>query len=334
MPISYDARNKRWRFHFDRFHAGKRHRASKLLPKGWDRSEADAFDQKESDRLYKVATGVTKPEPLIDDAVLLYLEERAPALKSFGNIQRELNACMEAYTGRPMSQLAQVAREYTKANITELAPATIRNRIAYLRSACRYAWKNHGLGEHDPAERLVTPPVDNQRHLYLVREEFIRICRMVPDLRDRAAIKVAFYSGMRADEVQRAVARRGNFDLGKTKNGLPRLVPIHPRVAHIVRNKKLWPIKRTKWTISKKFKAAAIAAGFPDAVLHDLRHSTASEMINAGVDLYTVGGVLGHKSAVSTKRYAHLATATLAGALGAIGRKVKRPPDGPQAKAA
>lgn len=46
--------------------------------------------------------------------------------------------------------------------------------------------------------------------------------------------------------------------------------------------------------------------------------STASALIAAGVDLYTVGGVLGHKSAQSSKRYAHLATATLAAAIGAL----------------
>ena len=44
-------------------------------------------------------------------------------------------------------------------------------------------------------------------------------------------------------------------------------------------------------------------------------------MINAGVDLYTVGGVLGHKSPASTQRYAHLATARLAKALGTVGQK-------------
>ena len=33
------------------------------------------------------------------------------------------------------------------------------------------------------------------------------------------------------------------------------------------------------------------------------------------MDLYTVGGVLGHKSAVSTKRYSHLATKTLKSAV-------------------
>ena len=44
-------------------------------------------------------------------------------------------------------------------------------------------------------------------------------------------------------------------------------------------------------------------------------------MINAGVDLYTVGGVLGHKSQVSTARYAHLAQQRLKSAVDMIGRR-------------
>jgi len=48
-------------------------------------------------------------------------------------------------------------------------------------------------------------------------------------------------------------------------------------------------------------------------------------MINAGIDLFTVGGVLGHKSVVSTKRYSHLVTDRLAAAVGRIGQKRKVP---------
>ena len=63
---------------------------------------------------------------------------------------------------------------------------------------------------------------------------------------------------------------------------------------------------------------------------HDLRHSAASEMVNAGVDLYTVGRVLGHRDPRSTQRYAHLTHDTLADAVGKIGRKLphKAPPKG------
>ena len=54
---------------------------------------------------------------------------------------------------------------------------------------------------------------------------------------------------------------------------------------------------------------------------HDLRHSAASEMVNGGVALYTVGKVLGHRDARSTARYSHLTTETLAQAMNTIGRK-------------
>ena len=47
----------------------------------------------------------------------------------------------------------------------------------------------------------------------------------------------------------------------------------------------------------------------------DLRHTAASQMVSAGVDLGTVGAVLGHKSAQTTKRYAHYAVPRLAEAL-------------------
>ncbi len=78
---------------------------------------------------------------------------------------------------------------------------------------------------------------------------------------------------------------------------------------------------RDKWTMSKNFKKSAHAVGLGHLRFHDLRHSAASEMINSSVDLYTVGAVLGHKSAASTKRYAHLATQTIGDALANIGRK-------------
>lgn len=68
---------------------------------------------------------------------------------------------------------------------------------------------------------------------------------------------------------------------------------------------------------------------------HDLHHSAASAMINAKVDLYTVGAVLGHRSAQSTQRYAHLATDSLRDALSRIGAKpAKKSPASKKQRAA
>jgi len=40
--------------------------------------------------------------------------------------------------------------------------------------------------------------------------------------------------------------------------------------------------------------------------VHDLRHSYASTCIGAGVGIYAVGQLLGHRSSRTTERYAHL----------------------------
>lgn len=319
MPIYYDRARKRWRYEFDRYIDGQRQRTTKLLPKAWTRHEAQAFADQHDPRIYAVASGSVKPRPLISEAVRLYLEEHAPGLKNLAILEREFALCLPWYEGRHMDELADVARENVRAkgeNGKPLAPATVKNRLAYLRAACRWAWKTHNMGEHDPAERMTMPRVRNERHRYITRLEALQLARKVTNLDARAAVLVAFYSGMRLGEVMRAEPTPRGWLLADTKNGERRLVPIHPKVAHLARS---WPRDVASRTVQGAFNRAAAAVGQDNLRFHDLRHSAASEMINAGVDLFTVGGVLGHKAAASTKRYSHLANDTLAQAIGAIG---------------
>ncbi len=323
MPIYRDKDAGCWRFEFNRVVPGAgRIRARKRLPKGWSRAEADAYDREESGRLYRVARGVEKPVAGIEQAVAIYRRERLPALKSGRGIKHDLGLIFWAYRGMPITALPEVCAKIRKEYAGKLAPATIRNRIRYLTSACRYAWKHHAICEHDPAARVSVPPVSNERQVYTDRAFMLLIAQATPCRETRAMIRIGFYSGMRVAEIRRALIEDGMFKLPDTKNGEPRWIPIHRRIRCCVG---YLPFASGRSTLDGRFRQARRAVDMDHLHFHDLRHSTASEMINGGVDLYTVGAVLGHKSAQSTKRYAHMATKALGEALGQVGKKVPHP---------
>jgi integrase len=132
----------------------------------------------------------------------------------------------------------------------------------------------------------------------------------------RALIRILFYTGMRVGEAKRAERVPGAFVLADTKNNEPHIVPMHPRIRTAAQVEMpargtlyyWWPIVRA-------------ACGLEHVTLHDLRHSAASAMIAEGASLADVGAVLNHKSAASTKRYAHWALERKAAAVMQIGKR-------------
>jgi len=60
-------------------------------------------------------------------------------------------------------------------------------------------------------------------------------------------------------------------------------------------------------SLGKVWRQVRSAAGLADVRLHDLRHSFASNIVNAGGSLPVIGALLGHRSTQTTARYAHLA---------------------------
>ena len=329
MSIYRSKTRGRYIFEFDRYIGGQRVRATKTLPKTWSHAQADAFDRRETDRLCATANGVG-PEPDIETAVHAYIESRVPELKAGDEITRELAVIYPFYQGRPLSALADICKAIALKSFAQqkrndpkdapkrkLAAATIKKRIRYLTAACRWAWKHAKMGLHDPGESVVVPTVRNERHVYTDRAGMLKICLACPQRQGRAAIRIAFYTGLRLDEVHRAIRGDGTLTLEDSKNGKRHVLPVHPKITSAVKVK----LFKAGYT-SQLFRRARDKAGMPDFHFHDLRHSAASEMINQDVDLYTVGAVLNHKSAQSTQRYAHLQDDKLKKAIGAIGRKL------------
>jgi integrase len=206
MPIRWDTPNKRWRFEFDRHIGGHRYRLSRLLPRGWSQTQADTYDRQEGARLYAIASGVEQRDPLIDEAVALYLRDKKH-LKSYKATAEHLAAIAWAYMGRPISALSAVADEVQAT--AETAPATVRNRLACLKAAARWAWKKHNLTAADPTTRMQLPAVRNERHVYASRLQMLQICRACKNWQAQVAIRVAFYTGMRLGELYTAAPGDG-----------------------------------------------------------------------------------------------------------------------------
>lgn len=320
MSVYRDKATGRWVFDFDRYIGGARYRRHKALPAGYTRAQAEEYDRQESAALFSIYKGHVRPRYDIGSAVARYLKERVPELKQAKNLERELEATRDWWEGRPIDELHTVCSEYAQDQHGALQPATIRNRIAYLRAACRWAWKRYGMADADPGARIVAPTVRNARQVVVTREQMVALAKACEDRGTRALIRVAFYSGLRVGEQYAAQRLASAFVLLDSKNGQPRIVPIHPKAASAARVQLTDRSKIDYW-----WRKARAAAGLGHVTLHDLRHAAATEMVNAGIDLATVGAVLGHKSAASTLRYSHHGVQRLAYAVGKIGRRVPVP---------
>jgi integrase len=330
MPVYLDKQKSRWRFTFNRVIRSRRTRATKLLPAAWGRAKAEAYDRTETARLYALAAGLEQPEPSIGRAVALYLDHRVPKLRDGRGIAQELAQLAGYIDGRPMSDLAAVCREYADDN-EGLAPATIRNRLAYLRAACRYAWRRHKLTPHDPTGQMEFPVVDNLRNVRLPVDDYERrILKKIVDIEARALFTLAFYTGSRwpseirprqPEDVHRLVVRgkaKVLLEVGKTKNGTPRQVPVPPKARWALA---YLPFKHSERWYYDRFNPVRDAAGLGHIVPHAGRHIVATDILLNGGTLADVSVALHHKHWGSSARYSEMLTEHAERVLAGIGAR-------------
>jgi integrase len=223
-----------------------------------------------------------------------------------------------------------------------LKPATVEKiRAVFSRSfELGRQWNIPG-SERNPVRGLPRRKFNNARNRYLSADEVQRILKAAEHSRNRqlkAIIQLLLLTGARKSELLHAEWKHVNIErrewlIPMSKTGKPRHVPLSQAAIDVIdqlprfeRCPYLVPNPKTKKPydcIKRAWDTVRTEAGVSDTHIHDLRHSAASFMINAGIDLYAVGRVLGHADHQSTMRYSHLANDTLLAAVEAGAAKMK-----------
>lgn len=246
------------------------------------------------------------PMRTLEHALDKWLDEYVPFLRVQAQYHNKAAHMRSLLIGKALLDAAAVALTMRKA-WPHLKPSSLNRRLAILRRICHLAYKEWDWIDRPIGTKIQLLPERNERHNYLTRAEVERL-RMNCD-RPQAGDLIVFaaFTGLRLSEMFRVRARdvRGtslHLD-ARTKNGRPRLVPLHACALAIAER---MPLKFTPTQLRIDWTLARRRSGLEHIHWHDLRHTFASWLVQNGTSLQVVKELLGHATITVTMRYAHL----------------------------
>jgi site-specific recombinase XerD len=203
--------------------------------------------------------------------------------------------------------------------------------LRHLKAAFGWAQRK-GFIRTNPASHIKLNRIPRNTHLqYLNETEILRLREAIGDnVELRQVVDFALWTGLRRDEIvhlqwsdidlERQTVTVQNKEDFRTKSGKSRVVPMNPPLATMLTEMQTAlhafderVFKVNYWTLGQDFRKAVKRAGLDGRVtLHMLRHTFASFLIMAGVDLRSVQLMLGHHDVSVTMIYSHLSTGHLA----------------------
>lgn len=274
-----------------------------------------------------------------------YLEQHAELKKKPASLRND-RLMVRLHVKPRLGQLSLAA--VTRADVTALHHAlrdkpTTANRVLALLSkmfnlAERWGLRPDGSNPCRHVERYR----ETRRERFLSKDELASLGEaldeaertVTEELEVVAAVRLLILTGCRMSEIlglrwEWVDFKRECLCLPDSKTGA-KTVPLNsPALAVLngLERRGDWVIpgrdpSRPLVNLAKPWGRIRESAGLNDVRLHDLRDSFASVAAGSGHSLLVIGGLLGHRHAATTKRYAHLADDPLRSASEAVGARI------------
>lgn len=244
------------------------------------------------------------------------------------------NHIVPALGNRTMGSLIppDIARMIEGMRTQGYAAGTCNRALVLMRYAYTLAmrWQIEGVNQN-PAKELKNINEDNKIERYLSSEQTEQLLHAVHSSKNPmlgAIVAFLIYTGARKREVLDARWKdidihRKLWRIPKTKSGKARYVPLSTGALHLLEVLREHAIPKAEFVFANpdtglpyvsiyySWNTARRQVGLPELRIHDLRHSFASFLVNAGRSLYEVQELLGHANIRTTSRYAHLSPGRL-----------------------
>jgi len=288
-------------------------------------------------KLLRRLNGVEVPEKDRLDAYLRHVTRRNRRPKTLHSLYTSIVFFLGAIKDNGKTRLEDVAKGDVEAFIEReqdrgIKITTIRTRLANIMSFLRY-WMEEGIVSSEVFFRRIRLQMPERLPRAMEPDDVQKLLSVIDHTRDRAMILVLLRTGMRIGELLgtkmsevHLKERRIEIYEGE-KNRLGRVVYLSEDAICAL---EAWFHERVQWQeyvfygqgrMSKPMcystartrvmlyiqKAGLLNKGY---TVHTLRHTFATELLNAGMRLECLQALLGHRGIEETRRYARLTDKT------------------------
>lgn len=227
--------------------------------------------------------------------------------------------------GRPMLKdiTTDMVDQYKRTIADHVAPSTVNRKMVALHKLLKYAYQRDMIQK---MPLFTWNREDNIRVRWLKPAEEMNLLWALPE--DISAFcEILIHTGMRRGELMKLKKEDidGNYArLWVTKTGKARSVPLTERARELM--DKWVPFNLHEKRIAREWTKAKKKLGLEhdkDFVLHTLRHTTATRMLDATGNIAVVQKMLGHAKITTTMRYAHISDDQLLDAVRLTNSKVR-----------